>query len=146
MDSLGKRCLQFIIIKKSVSVFPLSICSGRAVAILTAPGSLCLLRLELLVRRALYSQWSFSLLSPPALIQIPPLLGRWVQFTSVTFPAPCLAKRRVALPITEGDLHKIQMQLYYHSFFCLKFFNVLCDLECYKSCSAVNGPGVCPTE
>ena len=46
--------------KKSVSVFPLSICSGRAVAILTAPGSLCLLRLELLVRRALYSQWSFS--------------------------------------------------------------------------------------
>ena len=92
------------------------------------------------------SQWSFSLLSPPALIQIPPLLGRWMQCTSVTFPAPCLAKRRVALPITEGDLHKIQMQLYYHSFFCLKFFNVLCDLECYKSCSAVNGPGVCPTE
>ena len=92
------------------------------------------------------SQGSFSLLSPPALIQIPPLLDKWMQCTSVTFPAPCLAKRHVALPITEGDLHKIQIQLYHHTFFCLKFFIVLYDWECHKPCSAMNGPGVWHTD
>ena len=39
-----------------MSVFPLAICSDRAVA----PAPLCLLRLESLVRSALYPQWSFS--------------------------------------------------------------------------------------